>query len=152
MGRTKVSRLAMIAVATIASALLMQAPALADTTLVDQTITQKLGGATVCVVTVCVPLQGVANLRVTVVLTEEGVTPPGVATGSAAGCTANVNVAVVLTSPGAQGTLVVTVSYDRTDQNGNIVPGSHETKSKEVSAPTVQAQNVPLASVCATLG
>jgi hypothetical protein len=140
------------AAATTASVLLMQAPALADTTLIDQTLPGPLGGAQVCVVGYCsFQVHGITNVRIYSTLQGGGVTsPPSLRTGSAPGCTANVNVAVTVATPGIGGTLHTVIEFDRTDMNGNVLSGSHEAIAKDVAVEAA-SQSVPLASVCATI-
>lgn len=136
---------------TVACALLMQTPALADTTLVDQTLPGPVGGAQVCVVGVCAaPVNGITNVRISAVVQGGAILPPALTTGTAPGCTANANVGLFLTTPGIGGVVHTSVSFDRTDMNGNVISGSHETIQKDVPV-GLGSQAVPLASVCATI-
>ena len=137
--------------ATATSVLLMQAPAFADTTLSDVTLPFPLGGAQVCVVGTCAPpIDGITNVHLYAVLQGPGLTLPLPSLGTAPGCTANVNLAVFMTTLGADGTLHTVVEYDRTDMNGNVIPGSHEIIANDISA-TLVSQTIPLVSVCATI-
>lgn len=139
------------AAATAVSVLLLQAPALADTTLIDQTLPGPLGGAQVCALAYCLaPVDGITNVRITSVLQGAGVTsPPSLRTGSAPGCTANINVALFIATPGVGGTLHTAIEFDRTNMNGNVIPGSHEVIAKDIAV-AAASQSVPLASICAT--
>jgi hypothetical protein len=136
---------------TAASVLLMQAPASADTTLADVTLPFALGGAQVCVVGSCAPaIDGITNVHFYAVMRGSGVTLPLLTAGTAPGCTANLNLAVFMTTLGIAGTVHTVVEFDRTDMNGNVIPGSHQVIAKDVST-TLANQSLPLASVCATL-
>ncbi len=139
---------ALVMVAGVAAG---QSPALADT-LVDLTIAGPIGGAQVCVVTACPPeVLGVANVRIVVTTGTLTLTPPVVTVGSAPGCTANVNKAVFVTTPGVAGAAVtVTVTFDQTDKNGNVV-ASRTIGPIPVLLPPVPGLTIPLASVCASL-
>ncbi len=135
------------------SVALLQGPALADTTLVDQTIPGPIGGAQVCVLgTNCATTQGIANVHVLVTVQGAGLlTPPALTPGSAPGCTTNVNLALFVTTPGVSGTLHTAVSFVRTDKNGNVIPGSETTITSDVPVTTPPSLTLPLASVCATI-
>lgn len=137
--------------ATAASLLFFQAPAMADTTLADVTLPFPLGGAQVCIVGSCVPpISGITNVRFYAVARGNGVTLPSLSAGTAPGCTANVNLAVFVATPGVDGTLHTEVSFDHTDMNGNVIPGSHEVIAQDISA-ALASQTIPLVSVCAQL-
>lgn len=84
------------------------------------------------------------------VLRGPGLTLPLLSLGTAPSCTANVNLAVFMTTLGADGTLHTVIEYDRTDMNGNVIPGSHETIANDISA-TLGSQTIPLVSICATI-
>ncbi len=145
------ARVLMTCAATVVSMLSLQASAFADTTLADVTLPYPLGGAEVCVVGSCVPpVDGITNVHFSAVLQGAGVTMPALTTGSAPGCTANVNIAVFLKTLGVDGTLRTTVEFDRTDMNGNVIAGSHEVITKNISL-GLASQTIPLASVCATI-
>lgn len=141
----------LIATATVAIPLLAPSAASAAP-LVDRTIAGPIGGAQVCVIKSCFnEVQGVANLRIVVDVTPGTVAPPVLTTGSAPGCTANINVALFATTAAlGAGSATVTVTYDRTDKNGNVV-GSETLGGTPVVLPPVLGTTVPLASVCATL-
>ena len=137
--------------ATAASLLLLAAPASADTTLADVTFPFPLGGAQVCVVGACAPaIDGITNVHLYASMRGSGVTLPAFTIGGAPGCTANVNLAVFMTTPGIDGTLHTVVEFDRTDMNGNVIPGSHEIIVNDVSA-ALASQSIPLVSICARI-
>ena len=137
--------------ATVASVLLMQAPALADTTLSDITIPYPIGGAQVCLAGTCAPpIEGITNVHIYVVLRGPGMIRPVPSLGTAPDCTTDVNLAVFMTTLGARGTLHTVVEYDRTDVNGDVIPDSHEIITNDISASLV-SQTIPLVSVCATI-
>lgn len=137
--------------ATVASVLLMQAPAMADTTLADVTFPFPLGGAQVCVVGTCAPpIDGITNVHLYAVLRGPGLVLPLPSLGPAPGCTANLNLAVFMTTLGANGTLHTVVEYDRTDMNGHVIPGSHQIIANDISA-ALASQTIPLVSACATI-
>jgi hypothetical protein len=137
--------------ATVASVLLMQAPALADTTLSDVTLPFPIGGAQVCVVGTCAPpIEGITNVHLYTVLQGPGMIRPLASLDTAPDCTTNVNLAVFMMTLGARGTLHTVVEYDRTDMNGDVIPGSHEIIANDISA-TLVSQTIPLVSVCATI-
>ena len=151
MVRKTVARTLTTLVATAACGLALQTPAMADTTLVDQSVPGPIGGAQICAVGVCAPpANGITNVRIKATTGGTGIGSPGIATGSAPGCTANVNVAAFAVVPGFGGTVHATVSWDRTDMNGNVIPGSHESITQDVDA-SWTSLSVPLASVCATV-
>jgi hypothetical protein len=147
------SKLVKALVVTATAAIPLLAPSAASAApLVDQTIDGPIGGAQVCVIESCFDeVQGVANLRIVVDVTPGTVAPPVLTTGSAPGCTANINVALFATTAAlGAGSATVTVTYDRTDMNGNIL-GSETLGGTPVVLPPVLGTTVPLASVCATL-
>lgn len=130
--------------------------AAAPTTLVDQTIDKKLGGAQVCVVEKCLPeVQGITNVHLKATFDGPAVSRPAVEQVSAPGCTANVNLAYKLTTAGAGpgGTLTALVEFDRTDKNGNVIPGSHNVvRTTVVIVAGAPAKTInPLVSLCATV-
>lgn len=125
----------------------------ATTTLVDETISQPIGGAEICAVEKCLPeLEGVKNVHLKATYTGSGVTEPTLTQVSAPGCTANVNVAYRLTTGSAgPGVVTVLVEFDRTDKNGNVIPGSHHSLTAKVAVPGTTSKTVdPLVSVCGT--
>jgi len=137
--------------ALLAGVAATQSPVLADP-LVDVTVAGPVGGAEICVLANCAPeVLGVANLRVVVDAGSPAATPPAVTMGLAPGCTANVNKAVFVTTPGVVGiTITPTVTFDRTDKNGNVV-GSETLGGTPVPLPPVPGVTLPLFSICATV-
>lgn len=140
-----------IFVATMGAALVLGQSTAFAAPLVDQTIAGPIGGAEVCAAGQCAEAEGISNVRIVVEQTGPTVTRPAIFTGSAPGCTANINVALFATSPGVGGASVTpTVTFDRTDKNGNVV-GSGSVGGTAVLVPSVPGMTVPVASVCATL-
>lgn len=142
---------AAVGLALLAGGVAGSAPALAAP-LVDVTVAGPVGGAEICVAGTCAPeVQGVANLRIVVDGGAPTVAPPSVSTGTAPGCTANVNRAVFVTTPGVSGVAVTpTVTFDQTDKNGNVV-GSRTLGGTPVPLPALPGLIIPLVSVCATV-
>jgi hypothetical protein len=139
------------ALAAVAIVLAIQTPALADTTLVDQTLPGPIGGAQLCVAGACLPpVDGVRNVRVRVVARGTGIVPPLVVPGSAPGCTANVNLALRVLTPGIGLTPHATLSFDRSDRNGAVVPGSHQVVEGDVPV-SLSTIGIPVASICAAV-
>lgn len=125
----------------------------AATTLVDQTIDKSLGGAELCLVEKCLPeIKGVKNLHILATFDGPSASTPTITRVSAPGCTANVNVGFALTTPGAGpgGVVNVLVEFDRTDKNGNVIPGSHKklTGKVVVTASATPKTIDPLVSAC----
>ena len=149
--RRSVKRTLATLTVAIAGSLAIQAPALADTTLVDQTLPGPLGGAQVCVARTCLPVvTGISNVRLSTVTRGTGIVLPVIVPSSAPGCGANVNLALRLLTPGIAITLRVALSFDRTDGNGSVIAGSHQTIEAQVPV-DVASIGVPVASVCAAI-
>jgi len=129
-------------------------PAAIAAPLVDQTIVGPIGGAEICVAGRCRTVEGIKNLHVSVDVTPGLLTAPVVTTGSAPGCTANINLAVFATAPALSGgSITPLVEFDRTDKNGAVIPGSHTViGGTPVAVPPLSPMLPnPLLSVCAAL-
>lgn len=123
MKRGMFSRLALVAT-TITAGLAMFAGGAqaASIPLVNLTIPGPIGGVNVCVDTTCVPVAGVSNVHIVVSLDAANVTLlPLVSFGTQPGCTADVDLAVTITTPGISGVLDGYISFNITDRNGNPV-------------------------------
>ena len=151
-----ISRRLMVAPAAAGIALLTATAAVAaPTVLVDHTVTQTLGGAEICTAgpTNCIEVYGVKNVHLKA--TFEGATTslPSIERVSAPGCSANINVAFKLTTPGVGpgGKVKALVEYDKTDKNGNII--GHRTLGPVTVLIPVSATPItinPLVSLCGT--
>lgn len=117
------SRLALVATTiTAAVALLAGSAQAASISLVDLTIPGPIGGVNVCVDTSCHLLTGISNVHIVVSLDSANITLlPVVSFGLQPGCTANVDLAITITSPGISGVLDGSISFNITDQNGNPI-------------------------------
>jgi hypothetical protein len=122
--------------------------------LVDQTFTEPVGGAQICLLEECLPeLHGVRNVHLYAAYEGVPATAPEVGATDAPDCTANVNVAFRLRWNGlGPGTLRLHVEFDRTTKNGETVPDSHTRIERDL--PLVAGFPVekdPLLSLCGTL-
>lgn len=131
------------------------AAAAATHVLVNRTETRSLGGAQICVAANCLPeIQGVKNVHLFAEFNGPDISRPTVTRTSAPGCSANVNIGYKLTTAGVGpgGTLKVLAEFDRTDKNGQVIPGSHQTITRTVVLPGLTSTTIdPLVSLCASV-
>lgn len=123
--------------------------------LLDVRESRSIGGAQVCVAAACLPeIPGVTNIHLRVAFDGLDLSIPEVRRTPAPDCTANLNIAYALTTPGlaAGGTLSLLAEFDRTDKNGDIIPGSHQTITQDLPLPAILPTTVdPLVSVCGSV-
>jgi hypothetical protein len=110
------------------------ASAATGSAVVDVTLPGPVGGSQTCVSAVpgCLEVHGVANLDVMASVQLASPTAPLVTPARAPGCTASINTGATVTPGLASGSVTVLVSFDRTDANGNVIPGSHTAISESV--------------------
>ncbi|HEU5002726.1 MAG TPA: hypothetical protein VFW71_08110 [Actinomycetota bacterium] len=145
------SRLALVATTITAGVVLFAGSAqAASIPLVNLTIPGPIGGVNVCVDTNCVPVNGVANVHIGLSLDAATIALlPIVSFGTQPGCTANVDLAVTITSPGISGVLDGVISFDITNYNGQVI-GS---KSIPIGPlPVGVPSSSHTVSVCGTVG
>jgi hypothetical protein len=120
----------------LAGALLL-APGLASAAtgiaVLNLTVPGPVGGSDTCLNSTCIDLNGVADVSVAASLQLHALGVPLVSLGKAADCTSPVNVAATVNPNGLSGAVNVTVSYDRTNANGMVIPGSRTSVTKSIS-------------------
>jgi len=120
----------------LAGALLL-APGLASAAsgvaVLNLTVPGPVGGSDTCLNSTCIDLNGVANVTVSASVQLHALGVPLVSLSKAPGCTSPVNVAATVNPNGTSGTVSVTVSYDRTNAKGTVIPGSRTSVSKSIS-------------------
>ena len=116
------SRLAVVAGAVLGSFFLLSSVAQADVIvpIVNTTIAGPIGGFQVCVDATCKTVNGVENVNIFAGLDLTSLTVPTVTTSLVPAC-GNVGFSVTVTTLGATGSLVASVSYQPVDPNGNDV-------------------------------
>lgn len=103
---------------------------------ISVSIPGPVGGSQTCIDTnTCVNLDGVSNLDVTATVDVNGLVAPLVTPATAPGCTADINVGATIT-PTALGSasVTLTVSYDKTNANGQTVGTGGFTKTISLAA------------------
>jgi hypothetical protein len=126
-----VMRALLVAAALAGSVMLVPGLASAATgnALIDVTVPGPVSGSQTCISLVpgCIEVQGVANFHVVASVNLTSPAVPLITPAHAPGCTASVHVGVTITPGLASGSVIVLVEFDRTDPNGNAIPGSHTT-------------------------
>jgi len=95
-----------------------------------------VGGSQTCINPgSCVTLDGISNLDVSATVDVSGLVAPLVTLGTAPHCTADINVTATIT-PAALGSasVTVTVSYDKTNANGQTIGTGGFTKTISLTA------------------
>ncbi len=123
---------ALLMVAALAGSVMLVpglASAATGNALIDVMVPGPVSGAQICISLVpgCIEVQGVANLHVMASVNLTSPTVPLITPAHAPGCAARVHIGVTITPGLASGSVTVLVEFDRTDPNGNVVPGSHTT-------------------------
>lgn len=92
-----------------------------------------VGGSQTCLNGQCVNLRGVSDVTVSASVQLKTLGVPLVSLGKAPGCSSLVNVQATVRPGTTSGAVTLTVSYDRTNANGMVIPGSHTTVTNSVS-------------------
>ena len=123
---------ALLAVATLAGGVaLVPAGASADTTvaLVNVAVPGPVGGSLTCLSTIpkCITAPGITNLTVTASAILSSTALPVITLTGAPGCSGQVSVGAVVTPGLASGVVSITVQYELTNAQGDVVPDSQTT-------------------------
>jgi len=108
------------------------ASAATGTGVLNVTVPGPVGGSDTCLDSTCINLQGVANVQVSASVQLSTLGVPLVKLGKAPGCTSLINVGATVTPGKLSGTVSVSVSYDRTNANGAVIPNSHTAVTKTI--------------------
>lgn len=133
---------------TLATALTAVA---APTTVLDETLVGPFAGAELCLVEACIPLKGIKNLRITASYEGAVESLPAFEKKAHPSCTANVQTHYKMTTSrsGQPGSVALQVTYDRSDKNGNTIPGSGSSVQRTLPVGgTVVRTFDPLVSFC----
>jgi hypothetical protein len=114
------------------------------------TVPGPVVGSQTCLNGNCVNLQGVSDVHVSASVELNTLGVPLVSLGRAPGCSSLVNVGATIRPGTTSGKISVTISYDRTNAHGAVIPGSQTSVTNSVA---LTAGGPPVTvSECASAG
>jgi hypothetical protein len=150
----RTSMLRALPVAGALAGAMLLAPGLASAavgvTVLNLTVPGPVGGSDTCLNGTCIDLNGVANVTVSASAQLNTLGLPLVTVGRAPSCHSLVSVGATVNPGRTSGSVSVTVSYDRTNAHGSVIPGSHTSVTKSIA---LTAGGPPvIVSECAAAG